>query len=60
MSLDQRYDSNAYGSITWTILGVHLTHLLAGTIETFLIGLVMYFVFRKLQAGKADAGPQPM
>jgi len=25
-----------------------------------LVGPVMYFVFRKLQAGKADAGPQPM
>jgi cytochrome c oxidase subunit 1/cytochrome c oxidase subunit I+III len=33
--------SNAYGSITWTILGVHLAHLLAGTLQTFLIGLVM-------------------
>ncbi|OLB36491.1 MAG: hypothetical protein AUH11_10925 [Acidobacteria bacterium 13_2_20CM_57_17] len=25
-----------------------------------LVGPVMYFAFRKLQAGKADAGPQPM
>ena len=41
-ALHTRYDSNAYGSITWTILGVHLAHLLAGTIETFLIGLVMF------------------
>ena len=41
-ALHTRYDSNAYGSITWTILGVHLAHLIAGTIETFLIGLVMF------------------
>jgi cytochrome c oxidase subunit 3 len=40
--LHTRYDSNAYGSITWTILAVHLAHLLAGTIETLLIGLVMF------------------
>jgi cytochrome c oxidase subunit III len=41
-ALHTRYDSNAYGSITWTILGVHLAHLLAGTIETLLIALVMF------------------
>jgi cytochrome c oxidase subunit I+III len=41
-ALHTRYDSNAYGSITWTILAVHLAHLLAGTIETLLIALVMF------------------
>jgi cytochrome c oxidase subunit I+III len=41
-ALHTRYDSNAYGSITWTILAVHFAHLLAGTIETFLIALVMF------------------
>jgi len=40
-ALHTRFTSNAYGSITWTILGVHLAHLLAGTIETFLVGLAM-------------------
>jgi cytochrome c oxidase subunit III len=40
-ALHTRYDSNAYGSITWFILGVHTAHLIAGSIETFLIGLVM-------------------
>jgi heme/copper-type cytochrome/quinol oxidase subunit 3 len=40
-ALHTRWDSNAYGSITWSILGVHLAHLVAGTIETFLIGLVL-------------------
>ena len=41
-ALHARWDSNAYGSITWTILAVHLAHLLAGTLETFLIALVMF------------------
>ena len=41
-ALHTRWDSSAYGSITWTILAVHLAHLLAGTLETFLIALVMF------------------
>lgn len=41
-ALHTRYDSNAYGSITWSILAVHLTHMVAGTIETFLIALVLF------------------
>ena len=40
--LHTRYDSNAYGSITWMILAVHLAHLVAGTLETMLIALVMF------------------
>jgi cytochrome c oxidase subunit III len=39
--LHTRYDSNAYGSITWMLLVTHLAHLIAGSIETFLIALVM-------------------
>lgn len=39
--LHTRYDSNAYGSITWLLLVTHLAHLIAGSLETFLIGLVM-------------------
>ena len=41
-ALHTRYDSNAYGSITWIILVTHLAHLVAGTLETFLIALVMF------------------
>ncbi len=41
-ALHTRWDSNAYGSITWTILAVHFAHLLAGTIETLPIALVMF------------------
>jgi heme/copper-type cytochrome/quinol oxidase subunit 3 len=41
-ALHTRFDSNAYRSITWTILAVHLAHLLAGTLQTLLIALVMF------------------
>ncbi|MFL5497474.1 MAG: heme-copper oxidase subunit III [Gemmatimonadaceae bacterium] len=41
-ALHTRWDSNAYGSITWTLLGVHLAHLIAGTLEGFVVGLVMF------------------
>jgi heme/copper-type cytochrome/quinol oxidase subunit 3 len=41
-SLHTRFDSNAYGSITWAILAVHLAHLLAGTLQALLIALVMF------------------
>ena len=40
--LHTRYDSNAYGSITWMILITHLAHLIAGSLETLLIALVMF------------------
>jgi cytochrome c oxidase subunit I+III len=40
--LHTRYDSNAYGSITWFILVTHLAHLIAGSLETLLIALVMF------------------
>ena len=41
-ALHTRWNSNAYGAITWSILAVHLAHLLAGTIETLLIALVIF------------------
>jgi cytochrome c oxidase subunit 3 len=34
-----RWDSNAYGSIVWAILILHLIHLLAATLETAVIGM---------------------
>jgi heme/copper-type cytochrome/quinol oxidase subunit 3 len=36
-SLVWKWDSNAYGSITWTILGLHLMHLFVGTLEDFIL-----------------------
>jgi heme/copper-type cytochrome/quinol oxidase subunit 3 len=32
-----RWDSNAYGSIVWFILGMHMLHLLTLTCETLLL-----------------------
>jgi heme/copper-type cytochrome/quinol oxidase subunit 3 len=34
------WDSHAYGSIAWTILGVHAVHILAETVENVLLALV--------------------
>ena len=36
-----RWNSNAYGAIVWSILAVHLAHILAGTLETLVLGIVM-------------------
>jgi len=32
-----RWDANAYGSVVWFMLGMHLAHLLTLTLETFLL-----------------------
>jgi cytochrome c oxidase subunit III len=32
-ALKFRWDDNAYGSVVWTILGMHLLHLIVGTLE---------------------------
>ena|ERR1051325_19800 len=37
-----RWDTHAYGSIVWTMLGMHVIHLLASTVENVLIALVMF------------------
>jgi cytochrome c oxidase subunit III len=37
-----RWDSNAYGSIVWAILAVHLAHILAATLETLVLGILMF------------------
>jgi heme/copper-type cytochrome/quinol oxidase subunit 3 len=36
-ALHFRWDDNAYGSITWTILGLHLLHLIVATAELALM-----------------------
>jgi len=36
-----RWDANAYGSIVWTMLGMHTGHLIASTLENILIALLM-------------------
>jgi cytochrome c oxidase subunit 3 len=41
-SLHFRWDSNAYGSVTWTVLGMHLLHLITGTCEN---GIMAAWIF---------------
>jgi heme/copper-type cytochrome/quinol oxidase subunit 3 len=35
--LNFRWDDNAYGSIVWTTIGLHLTHLFVGSLENALM-----------------------
>jgi heme/copper-type cytochrome/quinol oxidase subunit 3 len=49
--LHVRWDENAYGSITWMILGTHLLHLLAVTLEIAV--LASYILFRPLHEKRA-------
>lgn len=36
-SLRFRWDDNAYGSIIWTLLGLHLLHVIIGTLENVMM-----------------------
>ena len=35
-----RWDSNAYGSIVWTLLGLHTTHVLTDLADTVVLALM--------------------
>lgn len=37
-----RWDSNAYGSIVWFMLGMHLVHLLVATVESTLLAIWIF------------------
>jgi cytochrome c oxidase subunit 3 len=41
-ALHVRWDSNAYGSITWTLLGLHVTHLVTDLIDTIVLAAMMF------------------
>jgi cytochrome c oxidase subunit III len=41
-SLHVSWDSNAYGSITWTMLGLHTTHLLTDLADTLVLAVLMF------------------
>jgi cytochrome c oxidase subunit III len=43
-SLVWSWDSNAYGSVTWAILALHLVHLIVGTLEDVFLAT---WVFRR-------------
>ena len=36
-----RWNSNAYGTIVWAILLVHFAHIVAATLETLVLGILM-------------------
>jgi heme/copper-type cytochrome/quinol oxidase subunit 3 len=40
--LNTRWDSNAYGSVVWALLGMHVAHILAGTLENFVLALKLF------------------
>jgi|SRR5581483_3241915 cytochrome c oxidase subunit I+III len=37
-----RWDFNAYGSVVWTMLGMHTAHVISSTLENLLITLLMF------------------
>jgi cytochrome c oxidase subunit I+III len=41
-ALHTRFNSNEYGAITWTILTVHLAHLLAASLESSLVAGMLF------------------
>jgi heme/copper-type cytochrome/quinol oxidase subunit 3 len=40
--LNVRWDDNAYGSITWFVLGLHATHLLTDLGDTVVLAVLMF------------------
>jgi len=41
-ALNVSWDSNAYGSIVWLLLGLHTTHLLTDVVEWWVLGALMF------------------
>jgi cytochrome c oxidase subunit III len=41
-ALHVSWDSNAYGSITWTLLGLHTTHLITDLADTLVLLVLMF------------------
>ena len=41
-NLNVRWDANAYGSITWFILGLHATHLITDVGDTVVLAALMF------------------
>jgi heme/copper-type cytochrome/quinol oxidase subunit 3 len=40
--LNIRWDDNAYGSIIWTMLGLHTTHIATDLIDTLVLTCLMF------------------
>ena len=41
-ALHVSWDSNAYGSITWTMLGLHTTHIITDLADTLVLTVLMF------------------
>jgi len=41
-ALNIKWDANAYGSITWTLLGLHTTHILTDLVDTLVLAALMF------------------
>jgi cytochrome c oxidase subunit 3 len=41
-ALNVRWDTNAYGSIVWTLLGLHFVHLLTDFFDSAVLGVLMF------------------
>jgi cytochrome c oxidase subunit III len=41
-ALNVKWDSNAYGSVIWTMLGLHTTHILTDLIDTVVLAVLMF------------------
>jgi heme/copper-type cytochrome/quinol oxidase subunit 3 len=54
LSLNVRWDSNAYGSVAWTIVGLHTTLLLGDLFETAVMTVIL-FSSRRLDRHFSDA-----
>jgi len=42
MMLNVRWDTNAYGSAVWFLLGLHTTHLLTDWFDTVVLAVLMF------------------
>ena len=41
-TLHVRWDTNAYGSVTWTLLGLHTVHVLTDLADTIVLAAIMF------------------
>ena len=41
-AMNVSWDTNAYGSIVWTLLGLHTTHIITDVIDTLVVGALMF------------------
>lgn len=41
-AMNVKWDTNAYGSVVWLILGLHTSHIITDLIDTFVLTCLMY------------------